>query len=74
VHTPNVLTPEARIIPFSAFNNRYAGGFCHVVGRGKTEFDYEKLADLNEPIFFINDAVCMEKHARFETFFFTHDR
>jgi hypothetical protein len=44
-----------------------------IVGRGPTEFDYEKLADSPDPVFFINDAVCLEKHARSETFFFAHD-
>jgi hypothetical protein len=50
-----------------------AGRSCYVIGRGPTDFDYASLGDLAEPIFFINDAVCMEKHAKSETFFFAHD-
>jgi hypothetical protein len=60
-------------LDFSAFNNRYAGGSCTIVGRGPTEFDYTKLAELTEPVFFINDAVCLEKYVRSETYFFAHD-
>jgi hypothetical protein len=66
--------PRAQLILFSAFNNRYAGGSCHIVGRGKTNFVYELLGDVEEPIFFINDAICLEKYAtKAETFFFAHD-
>lgn len=65
--------PMALPVPFRSFNNKYAGGTCYVVGRGPTEFDYHDLADVTEPIFFINDAVCLEKHARSKTFFFAHD-
>jgi hypothetical protein len=65
--------PLAREIPFAKFNNRYAGGSCFVVGRGPTDFDYALLADVSEPIIFINDAVCLAKHCRSETFFFAHD-
>jgi hypothetical protein len=67
-HFPNALP-----LPFSSFNNKYSRGACYVVGRGRTTFDYARLADINDPIFFINDAVCMEKYARSETFFFAHD-
>lgn len=65
--------PLAEIIAFESFNNAFAGRACYVVGRGPTEFDYETLADVDQPIFFINDAVCLEKFARSETFFFAHD-
>jgi hypothetical protein len=65
--------PLARGTDFAAFNNRYAGGSCHVIGRGPTEFDYQELANIDEPVFFINDAVCMEKFVRGESFFFAHD-
>lgn len=60
-------------IPFGAFNGKYAGRACYVVGRGPTEFDYEKLGDVEEPVFFINDAVCLEKYVRSESYFFAHD-
>jgi hypothetical protein len=43
------------------------------VGRGPTLFNYEELARVDGPIFFLNDAVCLEKYARSETFFFAHD-
>src|SRR5271170_2149054 len=65
--------PRAVEIPFASFNGRYAGRSCYVVGRGPTEFNYEELANVNEPIFFVNDAVCLEKYARSETYFFAHD-
>jgi hypothetical protein len=44
-----------------------------VVGRGPTDFNYHDLAGVTDPIFFINDAACLEKYARSETFFFAHD-
>ncbi len=65
--------PNAAEKSFAGFNNRYAGGSCYVVGRGPTRFDYEELTDFSDPIFFVNDAVCLEKYARSETFFFAHD-
>jgi hypothetical protein len=65
--------PCARHTSFASFNNKYPGGTCYVIGRGRTMFDYQNLATIIEPIFFINDAVCLEKYARSETFFFAHD-
>ena len=70
---PNACFPFARHTPFADFKNRYPGGTCYVVGRGPTTFDYRELASITDPIFFINDAVCLEKYARSETFFFAHD-
>jgi hypothetical protein len=67
------LFPKALRAPFCGFNNKYAGGTCYVVGRGPPEFDYSDLARVTDPVFFINDAICLEKHARSETFFFAHD-
>jgi hypothetical protein len=67
------LLPLARERDFAEFNNRFAGECCYVVGRGPTEFDYRALAEVREPIFFINDAVCLDKLARSETFVFVHD-
>jgi len=72
--TSRPVFPRALELPFATFQNRYMGGVCHVVGRGPTEYDYESLADVNGPIFFINDAVCLERLARSDTFFFAHDR
>lgn len=46
---------------------------CYVVGRGVTEFNYSELTDVREPVFFINDAVCLEEHTKSEAFFFAHD-
>jgi hypothetical protein len=65
--------PNAQLIPFGSYNNKYAGGTCYVIGRGPTSFDYASLASISHPVFFINDAVCMEKYCRSETFFFAHD-
>lgn len=67
------LFAAEQLIPFSAFNNRYAGRECCVVGRGPTRFDYARLAQLDCPVFFINDAVSLEHHVRGESFFFAHD-
>jgi hypothetical protein len=69
----NPRFPNAMRVPFGSFKNKYAGGSCYVIGRGPTTFDYDNLADVAEPIFFINDAVCLEEYARSETFFFAHD-
>jgi hypothetical protein len=65
--------PSAQHTPFASFNNKYPGQTCYIVGRGPTTFDYDELKEIAEPIFFLNDAVCLEKHARSETFFFAHD-
>jgi hypothetical protein len=65
--------PLARRIPFGSFNNKYKGQTCYVVGRGPTDFDYHDLADVTEPVFFINDAVGLAEYTRSETFFFAHD-
>jgi hypothetical protein len=65
--------PHASIVDFAMFNNRFAGRSCFVVGRGPTDFDYARLGDSDDPVFFINDAVGMEKHVRGESFFFAHD-
>lgn len=65
--------PSAEEVPFAHYRNRYKGQSCHVVGRGLTDFPYEQLGELSEPVFFINDAVSLEKFARGETFFFAHD-
>jgi hypothetical protein len=65
--------PLASAVPFCSFNRKYAGGTCYVLGRGPTDFNYNDLAHVTDPIFFINDAVCLEKLAKSETFFFAHD-
>lgn len=70
-HAPNFT--RALRIPFSSFNNVYEQGTCYVVGRGPTRFDYGDLAAVSDPVFFINDAVCLEKYVGTETFFFAHD-
>ncbi len=65
--------PKAKHLPFGSFNNKYAEGACYVIGRGVTEFNYTELSNVKEPVFFINDAICLEKHTQSETFFFAHD-
>lgn len=65
--------PCATRLPFESFNNKHAGGTCYVVGRGPTDFDYRDLANVTDPVFFINDAVCLEQYVRSEMFFFAHD-
>lgn len=61
------------ILPFISFKNKYRGRTCWVVGRGPTDFDYQNLEKEIAPVFFINDAVALEKHARADSFFFAHD-
>jgi hypothetical protein len=75
VEAPRPYAPMPRAIErdFAAYNNRFAGGCCYVVGRGPTRFDYRYLAEVREPMFFINDAVSLARLARSETFFFAHD-
>src|SRR5690349_10859304 len=53
--------PLARRVGFSSFNNRFAQQACYIVGRGVTDFDYAQLASVTEPVFFINDAICLEQ-------------
>src|SRR4051812_567993 len=71
----NPAMPRAVSVPLRAYVNRYRGMSCRVVGRGVTTFDYRELGDGDEPVFFINDAVGLERLLRpgVETFFFAHD-
>jgi len=66
--------PKANQILFASFNNKFSGRNCYIVGRGPTKFEHEKLSLIKDPIFFINDAVLLEKYASGETFFFAHGR
>jgi len=59
---------------FAEFNNRYAGQTCYVVGRGSTTYRYEDLRAVTEPVFFINDAVFLDRYVSAESFFMAHDR
>lgn len=56
--------------------NRYKGRRFVIVGKGPTQFRYENLAEVADPVIFINDAVQFEGHAKQapETFFFAHDK
>ncbi len=65
--------PKAEHLSFSSFNNRYSGETCYLVGRGPTDFQYQDLATVDAPIFFINDAVLLDRLCPSETFFFAHD-
>lgn len=60
-------------IPFNSFNNRYEGRTAWIIGRGPTRFDYNELATVTDPVFFLNDAVSLEEHVQGESFFFAHD-
>lgn len=60
-------------VPFCSFHSKYEGATCYVVGRGPTRFEYADLADVSDPVFFINDAICLEQYVRSETFLFAHD-
>jgi hypothetical protein len=65
--------PKAIVEPFARYANKYAGRACSIVGRGPTGFDYADLSRSTDPVFFINDAVCMEMHAGGDRFYFAHD-
>lgn len=46
------------------FQGIHRGQTAWVVGRGKTDFDYAKLSEADGPVFFINDAVQLEREAK----------
>jgi hypothetical protein len=61
-------------IPLQSFQNRFAGKTGWVFGRGENTFDYRQIADIDGPVFFINDAVandCYVKHG--DSFWFALD-
>jgi quinol monooxygenase YgiN len=62
-------------LDFSSYMDRFKGQTGWVVGRGRTLFDYGRLASVRGPIFFVNDAVSQECHLSDEqpSFFFAHD-
>ena len=62
-------------IAFESFCNKYEGQTCVVVGKGPTNYDVTKLAELTGPVFFINDAVGWQKYLPpdRERFMFAHD-
>lgn len=47
---------------FASYKNRYAGKVGTIVGRGETTLPNEELAKLDGPMFFINDAVQLERY------------
>jgi len=59
----------------SSFKNRYQGEPCVIVGKGRTDFDYQDLDQFPHPVIFINDAIDKERFAwrAAERFFFAHD-
>lgn len=59
----------------SGYRNRYAGHRFIIVGKGPTDFQFENLADVGDPIIFINDAVQFDRFAErsLETFLFALD-
>lgn len=52
-----------RELPLAGLRNRHAGETAVVVGRGPTNFDYRKLSEFAGPVFFLNDAVQLDRHA-----------
>ncbi len=63
-------------IPFESFRDRHLGERAVVVGKGPTTFDYEQLARLDAPTYFVNDSVCLERFVAPERacYWFAHDR
>lgn len=56
------------------FHNRYVGREGWVFGRGRTTFDYSRIATISDPCFFINDAVAMDAHlSHSDAFWFALD-
>ncbi len=49
-------------LPLSDYLNKYVGCTAHIIGKGKTKYDYADLANVEGPVLFINDAVIMESH------------
>jgi hypothetical protein len=51
----------------ASYHDCFVGETGWVFGKGRTGFDYDRIADITGPCFFINDSVVMERHV-------THDR
>lgn len=73
--TCNDRVSGGTLVDFSAYMNKYAGKTGLVVGRGETLMPNEDLAKHDGPIFFINDAVLLEKFCpnNPDTFLFGYD-
>jgi hypothetical protein len=52
----------AAVFDLRPYRLKHDGATGWIVGRGKTEFCYKDLADADGPVFFINDAVQLEKY------------
>lgn len=46
---------ESKEVYFEDYMDTYSGS-CYIFGSGKTDFDYERLGEITEPCFFINQA------------------
>lgn len=61
-------------VQFAPFKNKFEGKSAWVIGKGLTTFDYADLTKTDDPVFFINDAVFMEKYVVHDhKFFFAQD-
>jgi len=61
-------------VALASFANRFAGKTGIVVGRGPTTFDFRDLDKADGPVFFINDAVALERYVSHDdSFFFALD-
>lgn len=54
----------ARVTTLSEYVHRHVGQTGTIVGKGQTRYDYNQLTDEPGPVFFINDAVQLERHLR----------
>ncbi len=61
--------------PLSDYAGKYQGCRFVIVGKGPTKFQFENLAEIGDPVIFINDAVQFDHMAErsVETFFFALD-
>lgn len=63
-----------KITTLAEFRDRHKGQTAYVVGRGQTAYDYTDLAGVDGPVFFINDAVQLEKYLlKQDSYFFALD-
>jgi hypothetical protein len=58
-----------QITNLAPYKNIHAGKTAWIVGRGRTEFEYTDLSQADGPVFFINDAVQLERHVAGPSYF-----
>lgn len=59
----------AQITNLAPYKGIHTGQTAWIIGRGRTEFDYAGLSQADGPVFFINDAVQLERHVTGQSYF-----